>query len=374
MNWTTGEKVRVRKGIAGVAGAGVLALLVTACGAGGEEAAGSGGQAGDTGSAGKPARVTALPVESTLRTAIWSSRDQKHQLKIAPERLKRGTAADLKNVQLIDDDLKDRVPYYLTVRFTNTGSTALADPTPQSNFTLTLANGSPGEAISLWNNDTLATEPPSPLPDGCEKGGPGTLEAGGTARACQLVMLPEGKPATVAYTDEAGDTLLWKVGDGKGDDNGGNLLAKDASAPTTWSDVTTKGEVPIQITRKSVRAGSLRDLRKFDLSDEQKQSVPYYVTMEYRNTGKKTLLPSMDDGVGMLSAAGIQVPPVPLIDFSAPGEGIDQCRGSIPNTRLKPKSAITLCTIHLLSKGDRPAMIAFTPQDKKAETLMWRAG
>ncbi|MFI6088503.1 hypothetical protein [Streptomyces sp. NPDC051218] len=135
-------------------------------------------------------------------------------MKIAPKRIARGAAADLKDVQL-DDDLKGTIPYYLTVSYTNTGSSALSEPTPQSNFTITLANGTPGKAISLWNSDTLATEPSSPLPEDCDKGGPATLAPGDTTTACQLVMLPKGEPATVAYTDDAGDTLLWKVGDGR---------------------------------------------------------------------------------------------------------------------------------------------------------------
>ncbi|WJV46474.1 hypothetical protein [Streptomyces flavofungini] len=354
----------------------MLTLSVTACGGSGSDSNGSGGETGEAGKgSGKPAAAKALPVESTARKATWSSRDEAHRLKIAPKRLARGTAADLKDVQLLDDDLKGTVPYYLTVSYTNTGSSALSQPTPQSNFTITLADGTPGKAISLWNSNTLATEPSSPLPDDCDKGGPAALAPGDTATACQLVMVPKGEPATVAYTDDGGDTLLWKVGDGKGDDNGGNLLPAHQTAASVWKDIFTKGNVPIQVTPKSVRAGSPADLSKFELSGDQKKLVPYYVTLEYRNTGKETLLPSMDDGVSMLTAAGSEVPPTPLIDFStsAQGEGIDQCRGPVPNTRLKPKGTLSLCTVHLLTKGDRPAMIGFTTEGKKAGTLMWRA-
>ncbi|MET8028998.1 hypothetical protein [Streptomyces avermitilis] len=319
--------------------------------------------------------ATALPVESTARKATWSDQSTTHQLTVAPKRLARGTAADLDHVQ-VDEDLKGMVPYYLTVTYTNTNSAPLAQPDPEANFTVTLADGTPGKSISLWNSNPLATEPSSSLPDNCDKAGPASVAAGAAATVCQVVMLPKGHtPATVAYADEAGETLLWKVGDGSVDE-GGQLLAASTTGDSSYQDVTTKGSaVPIRVTPKSVRAGSLEDLGDYDLSDTQKKLVPWYVTFEYRNVGKEKLLPSMDHGVGLRTAGGREVEPVPLIDFSraAEGEGIDQCRGSVPNTRLKPNSQLTLCTVHLLPKGDHPAMVSFQGEGKGAKTLMWRA-
>ncbi|KOG43114.1 hypothetical protein [Streptomyces resistomycificus] len=356
----------------GVAGAGVLALVVTACGTGGSD---SGTDSGKGTS--EPAAPTALSVETTARNATWTFRSATHQLKVAPKRLARGSAADLADAHL-DEDLKGKIPYYLTVTYTNTGSAALSQPAPQANFTVALADGTPGDAVSLWSSNPLATESGSSLPDNCDKTGPGSVAAGATATVCQIVMLPEGhEPATVAYADDASDTHLWKVGDGKGDDDGGRLLAAGTTGSSSYEDVTTKGvAVPIKVTPKSARAGSIADLGDYDLSDEQKKLVPWYVTLAYRNAGKVKLLPAMDTGVGLRTAGGREIQPVPLLDFSgsAEGEGIDQCRGSVPNTRLEPNSALTLCTIHLLPKGDRPAMISFTGEGKGATTLMWRAG
>ncbi|MFF2850889.1 hypothetical protein ACFVT5_31835 [Streptomyces sp. NPDC058001] len=362
----------------GFAGVGVLALAVTACGSG------AGGSGGDTGGgsgkgSGKPAAAEALRVESAVRQATWTGPDGTYRLKIAPERLARGTAADLEHVQL-DGDLKGMVPHYLTVRYTNTGSAGLSRPDPESNFTVTLADGTPGKAISLWNSNPLATASSSGLPDNCDKAAPASVAAGGSATVCQLVMLPKGQAATVAYADEGGDTLLWKVGDGKGDD--GDLLPAGTTADSSSEDVTTKGEaVPIRVTPKSVRAGSLADLGDYELSDTQNKMVPWYVTIEYRNAGTRKLLPVMDDGVGVRSAGGLDVRPLSLLDlsFSRPGEGegIDKCRGSIPNTRLQPNSTLSLCTIHLLPKGDHPAMVSFEGESEgegeKVKPLMWRA-
>jgi hypothetical protein len=369
--------MRIRKTIAGVAGGGLLALALTGCGTSGSDSDEAG--AGRGKGAGGPAPARALPVESTVRKATWTARSTTHQLRIAPERLARGTAADLEHVRL-GEDLKGMVPYYLTVSYTNTGAAALRRPDPQTQFTVTLADGTPGKAISLWNSNPLATESSSALPDNCDKAGPVSVAAGATATVCQLVMLPEGhRPATVAYADDAGDTLLWKVGDGRGDDNSGTLLPAGTTADSSWQDVTTEGDaVPLRVTPKSVRAGKLADLSGYDLGDTQENTVPWYVTLEYRNAGKEELLPVMDEGVGVRSAGGREVRPLPLLDLSfsrtGEGKGIDQCRGGVPNTRLRPDSRLTLCTVHLLPEGDRPAMVSFEGEGEAAKPLMWRAG
>lgn len=360
--------MRTRTTMAAITGAGLLALV--ACGTGGNSTATS--ESGSGKASGTP---VALPVESTARKATWTDESKAHQLTLAPQRLARGTAADLDHVRL-DADLKGMVPYYLTVTYTNTASDAIARPDPEANFTVTLADGTPGTAIRLWDVNHYASAPSYSLPDNCEKAGPAVVPPAGTATVCQLVLLPEGHtPAHIAYSDDSGETLLWKVGDGTGDD--GTLLAVGTTADSSYQGATTKsGTVPIRVTLKGVRAGSIRDLGNYELSNTQKNLVPWYVTFEYRNVGKEKLLPTMDDGVELRTVAGREVQPVSLFDFSpaAQGEGIDQCRGSVPNTRLEPKATLTLCTVHLLPEGDRPAMVSFQGEGKAAKTLMWRAG
>lgn len=363
--------MRTRGTAAKVTGAAMLAVVLTACGAGGSGAdPGSGADSHKGGS--KP---VALTVDTTVRKATWTSGNAKHRLTLAPERLARGTAADLEGVQL-DGDLRGMVPYYLTVRYTNTGPKALTRLGPQDDFTVTLADGTPGKVVSLWNTNTLATRSRSRIPDGCDKAGPASAAPHATVTVCQLIMLPGGhEPATVAYSDDNGGTLLWNVGDGKGDGDG--LLPAGSTAETSWDDDTTEGiAVPIHATPRSVRAGSLADLRGYDLHDTSKNTVPWYVTITYRNAGEQTLLPVMGDQVGVRSAGGHEARPLALLDlsFSGAGDGIDQCRGKIPNTRLKPDSTLTLCTIHLLPKGDRPAMVSFEGAGKSVKPVLWRAG
>ncbi|MGC9442464.1 hypothetical protein [Streptomyces sp. WG5] len=295
-------------------------------------------------------------------------------MKVAPEQLARGVAADLANVRL-DEDLKSAVPYYLTVSYTNSGSDAVPQPKPEENFTVTLADGTPGEAISLWNTNPLATGSSGGTAEKCDKSGVKTIPPGVTVTGCQLVMLPKGRtPATVAYSDEAGDMLLWKVGDGKGD--GAGLLDAGETADSSWKD-TKGGSAPLRVTPESVRAGTLADLGDYDLTGEPENLVPWYVTMEYRNEGPVKVLPVMDEGVSLRSAAGREVQPLSLIDLSfsgaSQGQGVDQCRGTVPNTRLEPNSTVTLCSIHLLPKGDRPAMVSFESEEEQTEAPMWRA-
>lgn len=354
----------------GIAGASALMLLTTACGS---TQAGSDG-AGSDGSSGKKAVAAPaerLPLKASARKASWTDRDDEtHELSVTPERLARGAAADLEHVEL-DKDLKGSVPYYLTVSYTNTGKAALTDPDPADNFSVTLADGTPGQQITLFNTNPLSGG--SRLPKECRTtDGPDRLAPGGTAKVCRIVMLPEGRqPATVAYAEDGAPTLLWQVGDGKGDDDAGSLLPADRSATASWQD-TDDHDVPMRVTPTSVRMGSAADLSRYDLSADQKKLVPYYVTFEYRNTGKRELLPMMQDGVGVRSAGGRAVRPLALIDFSGGGNGVDQCRGAVPNTRLKPKGTLTLCSIHMLPKGDHPAMVSFESEGH-ATRLTWRA-
>ncbi|WKX71360.1 hypothetical protein [Streptomyces sp. XD-27] len=376
----------MRKSIAGITLAVAAAVLVSGCG-GSED--GDKDSSRDTGTdsgkekTSKSAPAKPLPVESTVRQATWTSsivkgtesRDTTHQLKIAPRRLTQGTAADLEHVPL-GDELQGMVPHYLTVSYTNTGSEPLIHPDPEDNFTITLADGTPGKVFSLSETTPHASPSGSGQPNNCDESGGGeSLDAGATATRCQVVMLPKGhKPATVAYSDEAGGTLLWKVGDGKGD---GKLLPAGKTADSAWKDSLSKGEsVPIRVTPKSVRAGSLADLRDYDLGDDRKNLVPWYVTLEYRNVGKEELLPMMDDdGVGVRTAGGLDVQSANLLDlsFSGEGDGIDGCRGHASKDRLRPNSALSLCTIHLIPKGDRPAVVSFRGKGKAAHPLVWRA-
>ncbi|MFF7648955.1 hypothetical protein ACFZCY_03660 [Streptomyces sp. NPDC007983] len=345
--------------------AGALALLATGCGG-----AGGGGTAD---AAKKPDKASStpappLPMETAAKKATWTDRDRTRQLKVAPERLVQGKESDLERVRL-DGDVDGMVPFYLTVSYTNTGKETLDLPDPENNFTITLADGTPGRPIALMNTNPLATE--SGVPKECDKSGPATLAPGRTGEACQIVMLPKARtPAIVSYTDEASGALTWKIGDGEGYTGTNGLMTVGQSADAMWQD--DNRDVPMTVTLTGMRKGDIGDLSRFQLSADQKKMTPYYVTLRYRNTGAHVLLPTMQDNVGVSTAGGQQLRPTTFMDFSAPGNGIEGCRSAVAHTRLKPKSSLTMCSVHLMPEGDQPVAVTFKGEGRGAHQFGWR--
>ncbi|MGW4239388.1 hypothetical protein ACWEJP_21645 [Streptomyces sp. NPDC004749] len=356
---------RTSRALVAAAGVGALAVLATGCGGGTSASSGDGDseQAGKR--SGKPA--TPVAVASSPQAATWTDGDDKARpIELAPKSLARGSAADLAHVQL-DDDMKGMVPYYLTFSVTNTGRGALDRPDPESGFAVVGADGRPGERLMLMANP-LATG--SGSPESCDKGVPATLAAGRTAEACQVFMLPKGQePTAVSYTDDDAAPLIWKAGDGKSGASGG-VLAAGASADSVWRNSDDR-PVPVKITPKSVRAGDIADLSRFDLDEDEKELVPYYVTVEYRNTGEYDLYPGLQDDLELRSASGQPSRPLVLIDIGGPGVG--ECPDATPDEMVKPGATVTQCSIHLLARTDRPATFTLSGDDPKARPLTWTA-
>ncbi|MFE3651971.1 hypothetical protein ACFXO2_29925 [Streptomyces sp. NPDC059152] len=350
--------MRVRRRTAGAVGA--LMLLAVGCG----------GAAGGKASPGaSPAVVPAepLPMVSAARAGTWSGSDHKaHPLRLKPTRLALGHPSDLAHIRL-DDGLKGMVPYYLTVSYTNTGKDVLSQLSPERNFSLNGVDGQAGEQLSLFRTDPLATT--NGLPPECQESGKGTLAAGETAAFCQIFMLPKGlKPGNVSYKDDGGDTLLWQIGGAQQGARGVLPAHQPADAVTTDSDRRT---ATVLATPKRVRTGSPADLSRFDLDADQKKLVPYYVTVEYRNTGRQDLLPSLNDSLVLSGASGQQARKMLLLDIGGPG--VAQCPEAVPHKMLKPGATVTECTIHMLPKGDPPASLTFQGSGDGARPVTWRA-
>ncbi|MGA4877398.1 hypothetical protein [Streptomyces lydicamycinicus] len=348
--------------IAGAVGVSALMLLTAGC---------AGGPGAGKARPGAPEAVTPaepLPMKATPRPATWTDSDDKaHQLRITPTRLARGSDSDLVHIQL-DDDLKGMVPYYLTFSYTNTGKKTVRDVDPARNFSVNGADGQAAEQVSLFRSNPMATgsgEPPE-----CRESGEAALAAGATAAICQIFMLPKDqRPATVSYKDDGGDTLIWQVGGGKGGASAG-VLPAGKTADGSTEDAHSR-PVPLRITPKGVRTGSLADLSRFDLDADEKKLIPYYVTMQYRNSGKYDLLPSMSDGVTLRTTGGQTVQKLTLIDIGGPGVG--RCPEAVPHKMVKPGGTVTECSIHLLPKGDAPAAVVFDGEGEGAEQVIWRA-
>lgn len=129
--------------------------------------------------------------------------------------------------------------------------------------------------------------------------------------------------------------------------------------------------VSLRITPKGVRTGSPADLSRFDLDADDKKLIPYYVTMQYRNSGTYDLLPSMSDGVTLRTTGGQTVQKLTLIDIGGPGVG--RCPDAVPHKMVKPGGTVTECSIHLLPKGDAPAAVVFDGAGEGSEQVTWRA-
>ncbi|MFD3555944.1 hypothetical protein ACFWWA_28185 [Streptomyces goshikiensis] len=333
-----------------------LLVLVTGCG---------GGHGDATGMASTPPAESAarpLPLQTEARQAAWKQRP----IQIAPKSLLPGSKADLARIRL-DDDLKDMDPYFLTVEFSNNDKLAMDRPKLADQLSVVGTNGVSATEVMLLNVP-LATAPG--LPEHCRKGDPATLPAGGTAEVCVLVMLAKGQePATVAYSAEGSDTVLWKVGDGKGG-GGGGVLPPGTPADAVVADAKDH-LVPVKATPKTVRAGDPADLSRFKAGDDEQNLVPYYVTIEYLNTGQYDVYPGMQDRVWLQSAGGKRVRPVILLDLGGPG--VAQCPDRVPDTMVKPNATVRQCSIHMLPKGDEPATISFKGDGADAKRITWRA-
>ncbi|MGH4029279.1 hypothetical protein ACQB60_10135 [Actinomycetota bacterium Odt1-20B] len=267
-------------------------------------------------------------------------------------------------------------PYYLTVSYTNTGKTEMSQPDLISDFSVAGANGQAGKQLALQNQGGLASRD-VPLP--CDGPPIRALAPGDTAEVCQTFMLPkEATPASVSYTGDDSGTLLWQVAKGKKGKGGSDgdtsevsdgVLPAHKSADSVWTDSKSR-PVAVRATPKSVRAGAITDLGHFDLDEDQKKLVPYYVTIDFRNTGKHDLLPQMPDGVVLNTAGGQPVQKMMLLSVGGPG--VAQCPEAVPDKMVVPKRSVTLCSVFMLPKGDRPASITYKGDTLDAPTITWR--
>lgn len=358
---------RRRAEVAVTACASALTLLLVGCG--GSDSQDNSGAATPSKSASKPPEPRPVPVQAAAHRITWEGGDGRHPVKLEIASLKRGSEADLADVEL-SGDLTGSIPYYLTVTYTNVSKEAIDQPDLIDDFSLTSADGETGERIALMNTGLSSG---TDLPSHCESTSSGTMPPGGTAEACVTLMLPKkATPAAISYLSGETRAYSWKVKPGKGADKGrgsSDVLEPHASAQSVWTDSDDR-EVPVRATLKSVRAGTVSDLSRFSLDADEKKQVPYYVTFEYRNVGRHSVLPSMQNTVTLHGASGQSVPQMMLLHIG--GTGVEQCPETVPDTMLRPKGAVTKCTVHLLPKGDKPITVAAESEVPGADQKTWR--
>lgn len=348
---------------------GALALLITGCG--GNGSTDDNGKDTPGGTTASPAAAHRLPLKSASHQTTWTGTGSKQgafRLKLTAKSLERGARADLSQVQL-GEDLAGMVPYYLTVAYTNTGKTAITSPDPVSDTSVAGPDGQAAERLTVMRSDTLATG--SGLPSQCDQPAPATLAPGDTAEVCQVFMLPKKtSPTTVAYSGDESGTILWRVGDGRKKDESDGVLPAHKPVDSVWTDSDDR-PVTVRVTPKSIRAGTIADLSRFKLDADQKKQIPYYVTVEYRNTGQHRLYPGLRDGVILTTAGGQPTPKLTLLDLG--GDGVTQCPKAVPNEMVAPDHTVAVCSIHILPKGDRPATLTYRGEGSEPATFTWDA-
>ena len=134
----------------------------------------------------------------------------------------------------------------------------------------------------------------------------------------------------------------------------GSTLSVGQAAKVAYElDTLSKETTTLAIDVKTVRAGTIGDLRNFQLDAQSKTGVPFYVTASFTNVGAKTVKPSGIFGtVDALDVAGDKLPELNLIgDFP-------KCEGTAPD-QLAPGASYTDCQVYIAPAGHRVAKVVF---------------
>ncbi|MGP4114934.1 hypothetical protein ACTWP5_29035 [Streptomyces sp. 4N509B] len=350
----------MRRVIAGVASAGAFVLLAAGCGgSGGSDDSGSASEERPE-QAAEVAEPEPIAVDTAARATVWTDpEDRGHEVEIAPVALGRGDVSDLDGIQL-DADLARMVPHYLTFSYTPTGDEPLVEADLARNLSVNGGDGQPAERLTFFGGwgDT-------PAPGGCDMTTPERVAAGETAEACQIFMLAEGQEAvSVSYTDADAAPLVWLVEGAEADES---LLAADEAVETSWQDSDSRN-VPLRATPVSVAAGTMDDLRDWDVDDEN--VVPYYVTVEYRNGSEVEVYPNFQEAVELRTVSGQSVQQLLLLDVY--GVGVEPCPERLPDEMVPPGGTVTMCSIHLVDEGDTPSVLVFQPRGAQTEPVTWQ--
>src|SRR4051812_2538172 len=134
----------------------------------------------------------------------------------------------------------------------------------------------------------------------------------------------------------------------------GSTLAVGRAADVAYElDTLSKETTTLAIVVKSVRAGTIADLKNFQLDAQSKTGVPFYVTASFKNVGAKAVKPSGIFGVvNALDADGDELSRLSLIgDFP-------KCEGTPPD-QLAPGASFTECDVYIAPSGKTVTDVVF---------------
>ncbi|MFD3656130.1 hypothetical protein [Streptomyces sp. NPDC058620] len=316
-------------------------------------------------SKGSPASGTELPVETGAREVVHTAQGGKtYGIRLAVKGLVRASEDALDGVRL-EGDLKGKIPHYLTFEVTNTGKKKI----PYAyevfrNLALTGTDWMPGAQVN-----GIASSP-------CEDSAPDALAPGDSYTSCGTYMVSKGV-GVMAVTHTAGGGFIspadqvasWPV-DGGLAAASKEMAAQGDTIAVRWDAGEEKGGIlELPATLKSVRKGSPADLAGAELDEDQRDRIPYFVTITYRNTGKADLYPGQASSVRVLTEGAQQIGGAPTFAFD--GLEIATCPSGATGEMAPPGGRLTQCTVHLLADGDAPAAVGFENADE-GELTGWR--
>lgn len=130
-----------------------------------------------------------------------------------------------------------------------------------------------------------------------------------------------------------------------------------------------KATTHLAITAKSVKKGSIDDMKGFDLDAQTKVSQPFYVTVTFKNVGPKPMEPG---GIfGLINAhnnAGDELNTLSLLGDFPP------CEGTTPKS-LAVGASYTQCDIYVAPAGQNVGKVVFGHFVGSEETeITWKVG
>jgi len=191
------------------------------------------------------------------------------------------------------------------------------------------------------------------------------------ATGCQDDVKPApSKPGKHGQSDEGG---------GKSGGSGGGSHASPHTVPNADAGKTLPLGQPTRVRYKrpgkatglldvaasKVRKGSRSDMKDANLSPKELAKQPYYVTMTYRNAGKKSVT-FPDTPVGVQAAGGGKVTKV-----ITAGDDVKPCPAAVDSTEVRPGKKRSNCTVFLLPAGKSPKSVWFR-MDFDKQPVFWR--
>jgi len=191
--------------------------------------------------------------------------------------------------------------------------------------------------------------PPTPVDD------PGGTTGTEPAVASPAPVVPSASPA-------GGDSSLTPTG---------TTLRVGKTATVRYeTKPSSKESTKLAVTALSLKKGSIDDLKNFELDAQSKVSVPFYVTMKFRNVGSKPMDPSGIFGlIEVHNAAGDELGRMSLIGEFKPCDGL-------PPKQLAVGASFTECDVYLAPAGQNAASVnfGFYLGDADRTEITWTTG